>query len=97
MIAKQNTTENNVIDAGRAETPLYEPDVEVKDEFAYAAQQGGLAALQSSFSKPALIWILAVVALATAVAAWVTAVVTRPLAKLTAVAAAVSRGVTSAA
>ena len=54
-------------------------------------QQGGLAALQSSFAQPALVWILAVVALATAVAAWVTAVVTRPLAKLTAVAAAVSR------
>ena len=40
MIAKQNTSDDNVIDAGRAETPLYEPDAEVKGEFAYAAQQG---------------------------------------------------------
>ncbi len=54
-------------------------------------QQGRLAAVQSSFGRPALVLILAVVALATAVAAWVTAVVTRPLAKLTAVTAAVSR------
>lgn len=28
------------IDAGRAETPIFEPDREVKEEFAYAAQQG---------------------------------------------------------
>ncbi len=54
-------------------------------------QQGAVAVFKSTFLQPALILILAVVALATAVAAWVTAAVTRPLAKLTAVAASVSR------
>jgi signal transduction histidine kinase len=54
-------------------------------------QRGAVAAFSSTFLQPALILILAVVALATAVAAWVTAAVTRPLAKLTAVAASVSR------
>jgi signal transduction histidine kinase len=53
-------------------------------------QQGAVAAFKSTFAQPALVWILAVVALATAVAAWVTAAVTRPLKKLTAVTAAVS-------
>jgi signal transduction histidine kinase len=54
-------------------------------------QQGAAAVFKNTFLQPALILILAVVALATAVAAWVTAAVTRPLAKLTAVAASVSR------
>ena len=53
--------------------------------------QGGWAPVQSAFAQPALFLILAVVALATLVAAWVTAAVTRPLAKLTQVVAAVSR------
>jgi signal transduction histidine kinase len=54
-------------------------------------RQGTVAAFKSTFLQPALVLILAVVALATAVAAWVTAAVTRPLAKLTAVTANVSR------
>jgi signal transduction histidine kinase len=53
--------------------------------------QGRLAALQSSFALPALALILAVVALTTLLAAWVTAAVTRPLARLTRAVAAVSR------
>ncbi len=53
--------------------------------------QGGWANLRSTFVKPALVLILLVVALSTLVAAWATAVVTRPLAKLTALATAVSR------
>ena len=53
--------------------------------------QGRLAALQSTFAKPALVLILAVVALTTLLAAWVTAAVTRPLARLTRAVAAVSR------
>ena len=53
--------------------------------------QGGWAPVQSAFAQPALLLILVVVALATLVAAWVTAAVTRPLAKLTQVVAAVSR------
>ncbi len=53
--------------------------------------QGRLAALQSTFAVPALALILAVVALTTVLAAWVTAAVTRPLARLTRAVAAVSR------
>ena len=53
--------------------------------------QGRLAALQSTFAKPALVLILVVVALTTLLAAWVTAAVTRPLARLTRAVAAVSR------
>ena len=53
--------------------------------------QGRLAALQSTFAVPALALILAVVALTTLLAAWVTAAVTRPLARLTRAVAAVSR------
>ncbi len=53
--------------------------------------EGRLMALQSTFAKPALVLILAVVGLATLLAAWVTAAVTRPLARLSATVAAVSR------
>ena len=53
--------------------------------------QGRLAALQSTFAVPSLALILAVVALTTLLAAWVTAAVTRPLARLTRAVAAVSR------
>ena len=53
--------------------------------------QGGWASLRSAFAQPALILILVVVALSTLLAAWVTAVVTRPLARITAAVAAVSR------
>ena len=53
--------------------------------------QGRLAVLQSTFAQPALVLILVVVALTTLLAAWVTAAVTRPLARLTRAVAAVSR------
>lgn len=53
--------------------------------------QGRLAALHSTFAVPALALILAVVAVTTLLAAWVTAAVTRPLARLTRAVAAVSR------
>jgi signal transduction histidine kinase len=53
--------------------------------------QGRLAALRSTFAQPSLVLILAVVALTTLLAAWVTAAVTRPLARLTRAVAAVSR------
>ncbi|MDP3654165.1 MAG: HAMP domain-containing sensor histidine kinase [Rhodoferax sp.] len=53
--------------------------------------QGGLAVLHSTFAKPTLFLILAVVALSTLLAAWVTAAVTRPLQQLTATVAAVTR------
>ena len=53
--------------------------------------QGRLAALQSTFAQPALVLVLIVVALTTLLAAWVTAAVTRPLARLTRAVAAVSR------
>jgi signal transduction histidine kinase len=53
--------------------------------------EGRLAALQSTFAQPALVLILAVVALSTLLAAWVTAAVTRPLARLTAVVSRVTR------
>ena len=45
--------------------------------------EGRLAALRSAFDRPALVLILAVVGLSTLLAAWVTAAVTRPLARLT--------------
>lgn len=53
--------------------------------------EGRLMALQSTFAKPALVLILAVVGLATLLAAWVTAAVTRPLARLSTTVAEVSR------
>ena len=53
--------------------------------------QGRLAALQGTFAQPALILILVVCGLTTLLAAWVTAAVTRPLARLTTAVAAVSR------
>ena len=53
--------------------------------------EGRLAALQSSFAQPALVLILAVVALSTLLAAWVIAAVTRPLARLTALVSGVTR------
>ena len=53
--------------------------------------EGRLAALQSTFAQPTLVLILAVVALSTLLAAWVTAAVTRPLARLTAVVSGVTR------
>jgi signal transduction histidine kinase len=53
--------------------------------------EGGLAALQNTFAKPALLLILLVVGLTTLLAAWMTAAVTRPLARITAAVASVSR------
>ena len=53
--------------------------------------QGRLAALQSTFAQPALILILVVCCLTTLLAAWVTAAVTRPLARLTAAVGAVTQ------
>ena len=53
--------------------------------------QGGWSILRSAFAQPALVLILTVVSLSTLLAAWVTAVVTRPLARLTEAVAAVSR------
>ncbi len=52
--------------------------------------EGRLMALQSTFAQPALVLILAVVGLTTLLAAWVTAGVTRPLARLTRSVAAVT-------
>jgi signal transduction histidine kinase len=51
----------------------------------------GLMALQSTFAKPTLLLILAVVALSTLLATWVTAAVTRPLKRLTDAVAAVTK------
>ncbi len=53
--------------------------------------EGRLAAIQGTFAQPALVLVLVVVALATLLAAWVTAAVTRPLARLTASVGAVTR------
>ena len=53
--------------------------------------EGRWAALTSTLSQPALLMMLAVVAAATLLAAWVTAAVTRPLARLTASVEAVTR------
>ena len=54
--------------------------------------EGRLAVLKNAFTQPSLISILAVVALTTLLAAWVTAAVTRPLARLTALVSAVTEG-----
>jgi signal transduction histidine kinase len=54
--------------------------------------EGRLAVLKSTLAQPSLIAILAVVALTTLLAAWVTAAVTRPLARLTALVSAVTQG-----
>lgn len=45
--------------------------------------EGRMAALRSTLSQPALLMVLAVVALATLLATWATATLTRPLARLT--------------
>ncbi len=45
--------------------------------------QGRLDVIRSAFARPALVLMLAIVALATVLAAWMTATVTRPLARLT--------------
>ena len=62
-----------------------------------ALPEGGWAALRSSFAWPALAMITAVVALATLLAAWVIATITRPLRQLSQAVAAVSRDGLSAA
>jgi signal transduction histidine kinase len=54
--------------------------------------EGRWAVLKSTLAQPSLISILAVVALTTLLAAWVTAAVTRPLARLTALVSAVTQG-----
>jgi signal transduction histidine kinase len=56
-----------------------------------ALPAGRLAAFRSSFAQPAMAFIVAVVALATLLAAWVIATITRPLRRLTEAVAAVSR------
>lgn len=56
-----------------------------------AFSEGRMAALRSTLSQPAMLLMLAVVAAATLLAAWVTAAVTRPLARLTASVGAVTR------
>src|SRR5262249_41109167 len=53
--------------------------------------EGGLQVLGSTFAKPALAAIVAVVGVATVLAAWIIATVTRPLAQLRAAVAAVTR------
>lgn len=52
---------------------------------------GGIMALQSAFAKPTLLLLLAIVALSTCLAAWVSAAVTRPLKQLTETVAAVTK------
>jgi signal transduction histidine kinase len=54
--------------------------------------EGRWAVLKSTLARPSLVSILAVVALTTLLAAWVTAAVTRPLARLTALVSAVTQG-----
>ena len=56
-----------------------------------ALPAGRLAAFRSSFAGPAMAFIVAVVALATLLAAWVIATITRPLRRLSEAVAAVSR------
>ena len=56
-----------------------------------ALPAGRLAAFRSSFAGPAMAFIVAVVALATGLAAWVIATITRPLRRLSEAVAAVSR------
>ena len=55
------------------------------------ASEGRLEAFRSTFARPALASILAVVVLATLLTAWITATVTRPLRRLTDAVAAVER------
>lgn len=55
------------------------------------ASEGRLEAFRSTFARPALASILAVVALATLLTAWITATVTRPLRRLTEAVATVQR------
>ena len=55
-----------------------------------ALPAGRLAAFRSSFAGPAMAFIVAVVALATGLAAWVTATITRPMRRLNEAVAAVS-------
>jgi signal transduction histidine kinase len=62
-----------------------------------ALPQGRVAAFRSSFALPALAMIAAVVALATLLAAWVIATITRPLRKLSQAVTAVTRDGLSAA
>jgi signal transduction histidine kinase len=54
--------------------------------------EGRWAVVKSTLARPSLLAILAVVALTTLLAAWVTAAVTRPLARLTALVSAVTQG-----
>ena len=54
--------------------------------------EGRWAVLKNTLAQPSLVLILAVVALSTLLAAWVTAAVTRPLARLTALVSAVTQG-----
>ncbi len=54
--------------------------------------EGRWAVLKNTLARPSLVLILAVVALSTLLAAWVTAAVTRPLARLTALVSAVTQG-----
>ncbi len=54
--------------------------------------EGRWAVLKNTLAQPSLLLILAVVALSTLLAAWVTAAVTRPLARLTALVSAVTQG-----
>jgi len=54
--------------------------------------EGRWAVLKSTLAQPSLVSILAVVALTTLLAAWVTAAVTRPLARLTALVSRVTQG-----
>ncbi len=54
--------------------------------------EGRWAVLKNTLAQPSLVLILAVVALSTLLACWVTAAVTRPLARLTALVSAVTQG-----
>ena len=54
--------------------------------------EGRWAVLKNTLAQPSLVLILAIVALSTLLAAWVTAAVTRPLARLTALVSAVTQG-----
>ena len=56
-----------------------------------ALDEGRLAALRGTLAQPAMLLMLAIVALATLFAAWATAAVTRPLARLTHAVGAVTR------
>ena len=54
--------------------------------------EGRWAVLKNTLAQPSLVLILAIVALSTLLAAWVTAAVTRPLARLTALVSSVTQG-----